>query len=431
MKYFILVLSLILPHIAVAQDIKITFDLNHPTGVAEGRGSGFLHSLTGTEPPDRFVDPLKIKFWRGACFLDAALYGRLQRSDAVIQYVLSDGFQLSTQGTCWDQEETHRWPHTDPVLWQQHAEREAHKIKANGWNVVWEPWNEPDYWPGTVSDKEKFQQFMEAFLVAYRAVKKIDPSAKFAGPSLSAESWPAARQRLEVFLQFCADHNIELTNLTWHGFDDIKNTDRWPERIREMRGLAAIKYPSVKVQRVVISEIVAKDYFSSPGDLITSLKYLDDAGADFAARACHTKESCWLPNLDGALETTRDGAVHPNPRWWTNLWYASTIGPRYSGLSSHKGIAAYAVRAKGDLVVLLGFSKALGPRGSRTVILDFNKQTDSSLGMIRVERVPELKRGFLDEPIAIKNYALNSENGRTALKLPRVRPGDVYRIVVR
>ena len=54
-------------HSLFANSTDIIIDLNRPSEVATGQGMGFRHSLTGTEPPDRFVDPLKIKFWRGAC----------------------------------------------------------------------------------------------------------------------------------------------------------------------------------------------------------------------------------------------------------------------------------------------------------------------------------------------------------------------------
>ncbi len=38
-----------LSQIAAAQDVRITFDLAKPAGIASGQGIGFLHSLSGTE----------------------------------------------------------------------------------------------------------------------------------------------------------------------------------------------------------------------------------------------------------------------------------------------------------------------------------------------------------------------------------------------
>ncbi len=419
---------ILLSQIAVARDVTITFDLKKPTGIASGQGSGFLHSLSGTEPPDSFIDPLKIKFWRGACFLDEALYRRLQRTDAVIQYVLSDGFQHPTESTCLEQKDTDRWPFQNPDLWQNYIESEARRITSFGWKVIWEPWNEPDYWPGEQNDEEKFQQYLDAFLQAYKRIKKVDPKAQFAGPSLSADTWQAARQRLVAFLQFCARHKIEVTNLTWHGFDDTENIHKYPERIREIRDLAAKKYPSVKVQRIVISEIVAKRYSSSPGDLVTTLKYLDDAGADLVGRTCHTREDCWLPQLDGSVEKGQDNFFHPTPLWWANFWYATSVGQRYSGLSSANGIVASAIERKGEIVILLGFSRAMGSNKPKGIVLNLDNLLSARITTEQVERLPELKSGFLDAPIKITDFTISKEAKRTVIRLPMIQPGDAYLI---
>lgn len=149
----------------LAGTTSIRIDLNKPSGTARGQGNGFLHSLTSSEPPRAFVDPLKIKFWRGACLLNEQLYARLKHSGATIQYVLSDGFQHpAIDGDCQRQEDIKdRWPHKFPKLWQKHVASEARRILANGWDVVWEPWNEPDFWEN--SSEHAFQQYLDAFLV--------------------------------------------------------------------------------------------------------------------------------------------------------------------------------------------------------------------------------------------------------------------------
>lgn len=253
--------------ISLADSVNINIDLSRSSSVAAGQGSGFLHSLTGTEPPDRFVDLLNIKLWRGACLLDEGLYKRLKRSNATIQYVLSDGFQHpATQDDCQKQEDTGRWPHQFPGLWQKHVENEARRIFAKGWDVVWEPWNEPDFWERDQDDKtgdKAFQQYLDAFLIAYKTVKKLDPKARFSGPSLSAYDgfgWDVSRQRIEIFLAFCAKNHLEVSDLTWHAFDD-RRISEYPNRVRDIKNMAATRYPDVKVQRILISEIVSEAFF--------------------------------------------------------------------------------------------------------------------------------------------------------------------------
>lgn len=435
LKTLVLFFGFLLAQSVFAQAVKINFDLNNPTGMASGQSSGFLHSLSGTEPPDQFVKPLKIKFWRGACYLDEKLYQRLKPSGAVIQYVLSDGFEHPTQGDCTEQQGTGRWPYQNPALWQSHVESEARRITKNGWKVIWEPWNEPDYWqPQNPNDteQEKFQQYLDAFLMAYNAVKKVDPNAQFAGPSLSANDWPTARARIETFLRFCAEHHIEVAHLAWHGFDDIRNTHKWPERIREIRELAATKYSSVKVQKIVISEIVAKRYFYSPGDLVMALKYLDDAGADFVSRACHYS-SCWPPDLDGSLIKGPDGVFRTTSRWWANFWYAQTTGQRYSGVSSNSGVAATAIiRDANNVAILVGFSRAIGPSKPSGINLNLEAFPGSVTprAQVKVERVPEQKKGALNAPINVNNFTVRQQGSRVAIDLQMARPGDAYLISI-
>jgi hypothetical protein len=199
------VLALILADFGFA-DTQIDFDLRRPSGFASGKGSGILHTMTGSEPSDSFVKPLKLKFWRGACFLDDRLYARLQNSGATIQYVLSDGFQHpAVDGDCRRQIEVKdRWPDKSPDLWTEHVLSEVRRIRAKGWKVIWEPWNEPDYWDDASSDS--FEHYLEAFLTAYNLIRSVDPKARISGPSLSADAsigWDASFEKIERFLRFC------------------------------------------------------------------------------------------------------------------------------------------------------------------------------------------------------------------------------------
>jgi hypothetical protein len=363
------------------------------------------------------VNPLQLKFWRGAKLLDDGVYARLKKSNAVIQYVVSDVFNDSGDDP---------FPHQDPEGWRKHVEQVARKVVDKQWDVVWEPWNEPDYWPGeNVSDAEKYQQYLDAFKVTYQIIKSIDPKARFSGPSLSAEHWPRARQQIETFLAYCAQHHLEVNDLTWHGFDD-RNVHKYPKRIQEIRQLAASRYPAVKVQRIFISEIISERYSTSPGDLLVHLKYLDDAKVDGVGRACWSEDGCWSPTLDGIVTTDLSGSYHPTPLWWANFWYADLHGPRFSGRSTNSGVAASAVRQQQKLSLLVGFSAAAGPEGPHDIILNLAGIDGLYSKRLQVMRLRGLNGIVSNEPFVMTNIYAEHQTSHTHLKLPAAQAGDAY-----
>ncbi len=338
---------------------------------------------------------------------------------------------------CLEQQDTGRWPHQFPELWRQHVESKARQILANGWNVIWEPWNEPDYWPGSDKPNDQdlaFRQYLEAFRDSYRIIRKMDPHARFSGPSLSADAsigWTASKRRIEQFLAFCDQHQIEVADLTWHGFDDSKIFN-YPDRLREIRQLAAQKYPAVRVQRILISEIVSENYFESPGDLIATLKYLDDADVDLVSRACWG-DTCWLPTLAGSVRKNDVGKFQTTALWWANFWYASLRGTRYSGVSSEPGIAAMAVLGASRIAVLLGFSRAAGPVGPKDIVLRIKGGPDAAGHMIEVKRIsepPPLASKFMEAPISVRDFEIKTNDSQIVIKLPRTAPGDSFLILL-
>lgn len=418
--------------ILAAALINIPFDLSHPSGIAAGKATGFLHSLSGTEPPDPLVTPLNLKFWRGACGLNDDLYRRLERTGAVVQYVLSDGFQNPTPGGCLAQGDRDVYPHEDPQLWRKHVQSEWSRINANKWKVIWEPWNEPDYWRDSAAefyDPVAFAQYLDAFRVAYEVVRALDPKAEFAGPSLSADTWAAGRSRLVAFLKYCEENHIEVAHLTWHGFDDWEHMDQWSARIQEFRALAAA-HPAVKVKRIVISEIVAKEHFLSPGDLLANITHVDAAGADFVARACHSYDSCWLNELDGAVVKVASGAFRKRSNWWVEYWYASTLGARFDGKSPDKGITAYVVPLDGKLVALVASARSTGPTTARDIVLELASVPGPALRRAIAERVDDRGDGFLDAPLPVPTVRLVAVPGQAKITLPGVRPGDAWRVTL-
>lgn len=95
--------------------------------------------------------------------------------------------------------------------WAQHLADRYGKDRVSTW--PWEVWNEPDghYWTGSIPE------FCEMYDVSARAVKKILPKARVAGPHVcGASGRPAAQIFMREFLQYVVDHQSPIDIIAFH-----------------------------------------------------------------------------------------------------------------------------------------------------------------------------------------------------------------------
>ncbi len=82
--------------------------------------------------------------------------------------------------------------------------------------AYWEIWNEPDngpcMWTGT------FEQYLELYGTAAKAIKAFDPSLKVGG---FAATYPKGEQsKVPQFLNYCLSNDVPLDFLSWHTYSD-------------------------------------------------------------------------------------------------------------------------------------------------------------------------------------------------------------------
>ena len=359
MKYpahsFALFLLFSVATIAHAQVTEATIEIDFGTYLGDQKSlSGIIH---GADPrPDtpelslpafeNFIAPLDFRIWST---------GHDMTSDGFLE-MIHDGhpdaraFMRVGAGLvqiCPFEGERER-PYLDFEDYKTYVTCVATWARDNNVDVL-DIWNEPNQEAflgnGII---EKRDLFFQTFKIAHHAIKEVWPDAVIAGPSLgktNQESW------LLDFMIFCDENQIEVPILTWHENGTIWNTD-WlpdlPQKLQDARAdyIDSGDYPHVNVQEIVINEAVSEAYDNIPANNLAVLYYLEQGGADAAARTCWTDDPtslCFADTLNG-LVTLPDENEKQEKRamWWLHQIYNQTLEDRVlvtSDLENVVGIA--------------------------------------------------------------------------------------------
>jgi hypothetical protein len=196
--------------------------------------------------------------------------------------------------------------------------------------------------------------------------------------------------------------------------------------VRAVREMARLRFPDVGVRNILISEIVSEAYYYSPGDLLTHLKYLDDADVQYVGRSCWS--DCWNPTLAGSVFFDEAGNAVRTAIWWANYWYASLIGERYSGVSTDKEVAAYGVRRGSDLELLVSFAKGYGHTDSRNLLLKLNGMVCSARPRFEIVRMGEMRSDREVIPRDFYRYKIDAGIEKMLIRLEGLSPGELLKI---
>ncbi|HVA07198.1 MAG TPA: hypothetical protein VNG12_10710 [Acidimicrobiales bacterium] len=205
------------------------------------------------------------------------------------------------------------------------------------WDVYNEPGGTNGYYGSAAYASQTPALLLQQFLVAYQAIKAVDPWAQVIGPDL--EYWsdypgqygPGAHTfDMVTFLNFAAANNIKLGALTWH--EIVDNLGPNPEEnsllpstiddhVSQARALVAAR-PSLGNPKIFVTEYGMPEIQKIPGWDVGYLSALTNAGVDEASRACWNGD-CGKPDLDGLLSAN---GKSPLPAYYDRLVYASMSG---------------------------------------------------------------------------------------------------------
>jgi|GEM_PF-3950103 len=475
--------------------ITVTFDSKAP--VAEHAVSGFLSLINANtpDPPSELIKPLKPRLWKNAYHTN---YARI--TDSV------NGFDCPTVLTTLSEHwglPSHNPPPPPPwnddlnpdwTLWESFCAYHVNVHLDQGFNPVWNVWNEPDgssrWWHGS----EGWTNLARTYVHAFRAMRQAyldHPNFDVADMVIAAPGfadWGNAyafhtgfnywygtplEAGFDGFLNFCTANNAECHVVMWHEFWEDYVTEITP-KAAIMKSIVAdhmVQHPEINVQRFYVDEMVhasypfPMDYHLSPGHVAVVLALLEAAGIDGACRACWTDRYGFSGNINFSVDSLLDVVYcvdpygnpvlwpppsysgdpepyKPRSHYWVHWYYAQFEGHMASLECSYPPQAGFATYdpQSGVYQALLGYSlcyayvsgsPVYGYETTTTDLLFNGLPNVDALGRLTMREIPPTGWDPLDEPlIVIDREEIVLKDGSLEWTLPEMKRGHAYVIEI-
>jgi hypothetical protein len=329
------------------------------------------------------------------------------------------------------------------------------------WEIQNEP-GAPGYYNASDWNNLTPQDLLWQYLIAYRAIKSVDPNAQIIGPSLSHfADYPGQYNGHELdlvtFLDFAAANNMKLAAISWHEIDDSlgPNPHDWgllpqniEDHVAEVRQLIAQR-PALGSPQISINEYGHHMDSAIPGWNVGYLAALERSQAGAASRACWEDQTpqntmyvdCWSPTLDALFGL--DG-ISRRANYWVYQTYANMTGSRFTVSSSDDTVSGLAAAGGGTKTVqaLIGrhFSCLGGTNnncwqpsgwvpGPIKMSLTIKIPWGVSVAQVTVARIPATWQ-LVTAPTTTFQGSVPVTNGVATLQVPTVADGDAYTISV-
>jgi hypothetical protein len=405
-------------------------------------GQGFLDGVDSASQA-RALDPRQ---WRLAGQDAAARSIGVQRTQ-----VLSD---LWNNATAPSNGGFARTPWSDWGAWTAFVQATVRASERQGWAPdYWDVWNEPN---GTCCPRFSpvdqttvtVQRWLQTYVLAWQAIKAVDPSAKAIGPSLSALQWAPGDPEefdLDTFLAYSAAQGVKWDAVSWHenttapSPGDIAPSITNVDRHVAMAKAVMARHPGTVVgDQIFVNEYGPKSTHTLAGWTVGYLRAFEDDDIRQANRACWTDAEC-NQQLDGLLTPTGETTAV----WWAHKLYADlTAGTRMRVASSSSwqldGLAVQDDAAR-SVRVLLGrhwsCNKAVNTwcQGDATTLpASLAVTVDWPFGTapvnLMITRLPA-GTGAVPEPEAVGSTVAQPTAGTLTVAVPFVADGDAISVI--
>ncbi|MEW2119864.1 RICIN domain-containing protein [Streptomyces sp. NPDC005474] len=337
-----LVLALVLPLSSTASGQpaatkSLSVNLASTRGPSTGVGEGFLYGISqdGTQPVDRFLQPLGINAFRGGGWFsggwikDGYQYGSATRADidsitsqakrltqppyhAQYQVLVSDIY-----GANGGQPSNTRYPcdNGDCSNWVGFIDSTVRALQATGLTFAYDIWNEPDisaFWTRGVNSAQYFQMWD----TAYREIRRLAPAAQIVGPSFAFtpqgnpgqwRTWLAHVKSAGTVPDMIANHNE----------GDVDDPVTVGQSLR-----AALSSAGIGPLPLSSNEYQPADRQTAG---VTAWYLARFAQSDYTNAMRGNWVCCVVPNLTGVL-TQSGGSWQPTGNWWALRDYADLTG---------------------------------------------------------------------------------------------------------
>jgi hypothetical protein len=400
--------------------VTISVDLAHP-GAPLRSLQGFLNGIdpapgstaTFDDAAVRALAPAYWRFGTGA----ATVFPKIAGFGATLTYILSDGYADSRGG------------YSNARPWQDWAGFEAHVAQVARANLdggrpirYFDIWNEPQGgtpWLGT------YDQLLEYYDRTVRAVRAVDPQARFVGPSFDDLGGNVGGHSLgDLLVDLDARFGIRLDAISWHELGAYPPSEL-PTHAALARQVLAQRLPGATPELHVNEYSSPRDHLL-PGWTVGWLVGLTAAGIDVATRACWDVpgegwSDCWA-GLDGLLR--RDNRT-PQANYWAHRLYAALPGlPALPVTTTDPRAAALAVAPSPTTArVLAGRFVATPPGPAATLGIELIGLPPTAIRVAATGTLVPPQAGAMPAPLDLGVCRVDVVGGRAMVVTPAVPDG--------
>ena len=253
--------------------------------------------------------------------------------------------------------------------------------------TYWEVYNEPGWYTYYSPDdfqKETPAELLQQFLVTYQAIKSVLPNAAIVGPSIGkfatqplAPNDPVTHEPdINTFLQFCAQHHLQLAAVALH--DNNKTPATIYNDLRYTKN-AISKLPALGRPKLFLDEYASEYSQPIPGWDVGFIQAIEYGGADLASRSCW--DTCGTPDLDGLL--TNNGQ-NTTAEYFDRQTYAQMQGNIISAASTSSTIAVVGSTNAGAHQAMALIGRDVGCANRDWCATEWKPNTDKPVGPISV-----------------------------------------------
>jgi hypothetical protein len=424
----------------IAQDAprgQLHVDLNDALGPVTQRSSGFLWSVSATEPADEALVPVKPRLYRSRLTpwrVGTGIPGmmRMATLGARVQVVLSDEYALrfpprapgADKNDGFGYHNVTHWPGDagDFALWDRVVEHAVRAVADAGLTVQWDVWEEPN-WEGWWEPSR--EQFFTTWTRTHRLIKSLDPEAELVGPSINRYD-PGY---LRAFLLHAKSTQTVPEVLSWHEIIEEHSPANIPGHVEDIR--AFMRANSIEIEHIDINEMVSANRQTTPGIHVWYFAAIERAGVSGACKATWLDED---PNIYNAWWATLGGLLtHPNhePRstWWVYKSYADLVGQMVSvkGDRTMDGVAAIDERTVRVLIGRTGWGAPGYSVGLHGISAAQGLARDGEVRVV-AHRIPDTGWDPLAEPLLLFDSIVPVEADAVKLDFSVVPPREAMTI---
>jgi hypothetical protein len=384
-------------------------------------GSGWLSgAFSNEQPTDKLLLPLKTQRVRGREEYITSVYEKCKRIGITMELVTnknSDFKSLALDGT--DDMTSYIERHTALVnrMLQRGMGDVSYSIfqESNARGLGWNESNEPHY--------------LEAYRLAYNAIKQADPTALVVGPNAQWGPWTWWWSEhkgdytwfIRNFIDYCTDNQCIPDIIAWHdgyncdGFGIANAAEEIRNHIKK-KGIAPIPLEQ--------DDVGCKDGQFRPGTYVSYLANMERAKITYSCKCCWDGD-CHINTLQGML--TKDNR-EPRSLWWMYKSYGDLAGQIVEVDPSNTVDGVVAIDSGSDIIraVIGRFQDSSKPVLIRLQGLDSRFK---SAGVV-AERIENTEDKPLRNPKKTIEKSFKIKNGQIEVILNDLGAFDAYTLTL-